>query len=577
MRVRGVRATVVTWLMLAALPLAAQETITRGANLSADVAHDGRVAIDLVGSIWIVPHNGGEARQITDGFKTAQRPRWSPDASRIAFQAVSEGSQKIWVHDFTSGASTKVSRDSGFDLYPNWHPGGERIVYSSGRNGTGLDLWEVDLPTGLHWRLSSRNGDEVEAAWSADGRHLVYVHREDDEWSVVLRRHGRPEEILFTTEDRLAGPSWRPDGSLITFFRSGDSGTTIEMAILSEPHLVRTYADGEQYVLAPVSWLDKQRMIYTAGGRIRQRLFNSWSSSPLPFRAMMQPAMPAVAPERRSLPLIDEPGGRLVVHAARMFDGLGGGYRTNIDIVIEGGHIAAVENHSDRNGEIVIDLGDLVVMPGYIDAHTALPATVDDHFGALLLTTGVTTIVTDHDDATRLNTLWSGKDAPGPRTLARSKWPAAAAPAIADALTPGLEPLLDSRQARLIGNDDPVARRFAQPPSIDTGRTSVVLGSRENGLPPGIAAHAEFRAQAAAGMAPEQTLRAAGVNAAAALGVDPYLGRIAVGAAADLVFVDGDPLADIADTLKVVAIVRNGRFFSIAGLIDRAAQLASVE
>ena len=41
--------------------------------------------------------------------------------------------------------------------------------------------------------------------------------------------------------------------------------------------------------------------------------------------------------------------------------------------------------------------------------------------------------------------------------------------------------------------------------------------------------------------------------------------------AADLVLVDGDPLRNIGDALKIVGVVRNGRFFSVSGLIDRAA------
>jgi imidazolonepropionase-like amidohydrolase len=140
-----------------------------------------------------------------------------------------------------------------------------------------------------------------------------------------------------------------------------------------------------------------------------------------------------------------------------------------------------------------------------------------------------------------------------------------------------MEQLLESRQARLLGFDGQVSRRFTEAPSIDTGVTDVVIGSRLNGLPAGLGLHAEFRALSAAGLAPDQVLRAAGVNAAALMGVDPVLGRIATGAAADLVLVDGDPLADVADTLNVVAIVRNGRFFSVAGLIDKAATAQSVE
>ena len=38
------------------------------------------------------------------------------------------------------------------------------------------------------------------------------------------------------------------------------------MVILSQPRLLRRYADGEDFVTAPVSWLDRHRM-YLLGGR----------------------------------------------------------------------------------------------------------------------------------------------------------------------------------------------------------------------------------------------------------------------------------------------------------------------
>ncbi|MGB5489972.1 MAG: hypothetical protein WBM76_04005, partial [Woeseiaceae bacterium] len=129
-------------------PLAAQQTITRGGNLSADIARDGRVAIDLAGDIWVVPPGGGTAKSVTRKLKTAQRPRWSPDGSRIAYQAVDQGSPGLFIYEFTSGQSSRISHGASFDMRPAWHPDGQRIVYASDATGEGFDLWEVDLPSG---------------------------------------------------------------------------------------------------------------------------------------------------------------------------------------------------------------------------------------------------------------------------------------------------------------------------------------------------------------------------------------------------------------------------------------------
>ncbi|MBT8066935.1 MAG: PD40 domain-containing protein [Gammaproteobacteria bacterium] len=566
-----------------ATPLVAQQTVTRGGNLAADIAFDGRVAIDLEGDIWIVPPGGGEARPVTDNLRSAQRPRWSPNARQIAYQAVLQGKSGLFIHDLESGQTKRIGGELSFDMRPAWHPRGERLVYASDTNGMGFDLWEIDLPSGLRWRLTDRQGDETDPAWSADGRDLVYVHQTGDQSHLILRRHGLPEETLLTTTDKILGPSWRPDGSLITFVRHGETQASIDMVILAEPRLVRQYANNEAFGQAPVSWLDRHRMLYTADGMLRQRLFNSWVSSPLPFEATLQPDKPATAAKpikRRPLARIDEPPGRLVIRAARLYDGIGGGYQFDRDVLISGGRIEAVEPRDERPGSVVIDMGDVVVLPGYVDAYgrlQELTGRFGDTAGPAVLTTGVTTIVAAHNDSKRLNELWSGKSMPGPRLLSRDDWPLTNLLSIADSTTPGLAALLQSRQSLLSQFTTPPARRFSSPLTLAGNASSAVVSSFQNGLPAGIGLHAEFLALIAAELQPEQALRAAGVNAAAALKLDPLLGRIAVGAAADLVLVDGDPLANIADALKIVAVVRNGRFFSVSGLIDRVQLRKTVE
>jgi hypothetical protein len=570
--------TVLLCLVLACTASQADEVITRGSNLSVDVAADGKLVMDLAGNLWGVPARGGEASLLTDVPGAAQRPRWSPDGQRIAYTVVDKQQQGIRVYEPGSKRTLEVSQGASFDLHPTWHPDGNRLTYASARGGTGFDLWEVDLPTGLHWRLSDLPGDETEPAWSADGRHVVFIYRDKDQWSLVLRRHGEPEETLVTGSDRLAGPSWRPDGSMVTYWRNSDEGLVLNMVILSQPRLIRRFMDGEDYVATPVSWLDKHRMYYAAGGVIRQRLFNSWSSRTVPFRATIDTVAAAVVEKvRRTLPRVDEPQGGLVIHASRLFDGIGGGYQHNRDIIIGGGRITAVEAHADRPDAIVIDMGDLTVLPGYIDAQARLPTGVDESTGPLLLAAGVTTVVAEHADAEHLNAIWSGKELPGPRLLPAEDWVVDNVSGLADSMTPQLGALLQSRPARLLDYDEPVARRFSEAPSLDAGRTALVLGSAASGLPTSLGVHAELRALVAAKLTPEQALRACGVNAAAALGVDPTLGRLATGAVADFVFVDGDPLADIDAALHVVAVVRNGRFFSVAGLIERSEAAETVE
>ena len=651
------RATTLLLLLLAA-PANAQATLTQGTNFAVAAAPDGRLAMDLLGTLWILPAGGGAAIAVAANTLPVARPRWSPDGGSIVYQADAAGQQQVWHYSIADDVARQLGGTDYANQYPAWHPAGDRIVFSSARHGSGFDLWELDLSTGLDWRISHGAGDELEPAWSANGRDLVYVQRLAEQWSIVLRRLGEPEQTLFTSSARLSAPAWRPDGSLITFLRQGDDAPSIDMIILADPPLIRPLVTREDFFVAPVSWLDREHFVYAANGAIRKRNFNSWSSVNLPFRATIGDASRTVTAPRpqRELRPLNAATGKLVLRTARLFDGIGGGYRNNVDILIDGGTITALEPARARPGEVIVDLGNSTALPGFIDGLAALPENTDATLGALLLSFGVTTIVADHAAAEALNLAWSGKETPGPRVLAAadiatadpaeavpwlltisgdlangiqhrdavaawaargvpvlaSSWQVAlgsgaamllgadtlptspgghryadsnlgngAAPVtifsgLANTQTPGLQTLLGVRQAVLL----PPARalqRFSDQQDLRANAALVVLGSRPNGLPPGMAVHAEFLALSAAQLSGEQLLRAAGVNAAAALGMGLQLGRLAPGSVADIVIVDGDPLQRPVDLGKVVGVVRNGRFYSAIGLLERARPPLSVE
>ncbi|CAN5395682.1 hypothetical protein BH11MYX1_BH11MYX1_53210 [soil metagenome] len=78
---------------------------------------------------------------------------------------------------------------------------------------------------------------------------------------------------------------------------------------------------------------------------------------------------------------------------------------------------------------------------------------------------------------------------------------------------------------------------------------------------PGPSLHQELGMLAAAGLSPYNALRTATSTPAAFLG-DPRDGRIAIGAHADLVLLDADPLADIPNVDKIAGVMVRGRWLA---------------
>jgi hypothetical protein len=83
--------------------------------------------------------------------------------------------------------------------------------------------------------------------------------------------------------------------------------------------------------------------------------------------------------------------------------------------------------------------------------------------------------------------------------------------------------------------------------------------------PNAINLHGELMSYVMAGMSPYDALRTATVNPAKALALNA--GTIEPGKLADLIAIDGDPLADIANTRKVRRVIANGRVYDVNDLI----------
>jgi imidazolonepropionase-like amidohydrolase len=96
---------------------------------------------------------------------------------------------------------------------------------------------------------------------------------------------------------------------------------------------------------------------------------------------------------------------------------------------------------------------------------------------------------------------------------------------------------------------------------------------------PGVSLHDELDLLVEAELTPYQALRTATFNAATALGEADSIGRVAPGYRADLILVDGDPLADIGTVREPVAVIANGRLLTHGGLaiLRESAEQPSVE
>ena len=221
-------------MLLATTPAAAQQVakpirldVHESTQLAFDLSLDGRtLAFDLLGQIWTMPADGGEAHALTDAVRdTAEdlEPVFSPDGKWIAFQSDRPGGYGIWLIPSTGGTPRLLVETNSDRVWPAWSPDGTSIVFLSG-NTPGLAIVTVADGAVRHISVTGPPTPSYrEPIWSRDGRQILFVNAQrftalgGTLWRVA--DSGGIASRAFGPELRMNAPALSPDGRIAFFVR----------------------------------------------------------------------------------------------------------------------------------------------------------------------------------------------------------------------------------------------------------------------------------------------------------------------------------------------------------------------
>src|SRR3989454_12577682 len=129
-------------------------TTDEGTWLSLDVSPDVKtIVFELLGDIYTLPIEGGQAKLIDGGMAFDSQPKFSPDGKSIAFLSDREGTENIWIMRADGSEPKQVSKDSNSEFAsPSWDASGKYIYVCKTHFGIGpREIWmyHVDGGTGV--------------------------------------------------------------------------------------------------------------------------------------------------------------------------------------------------------------------------------------------------------------------------------------------------------------------------------------------------------------------------------------------------------------------------------------------
>jgi dipeptidyl aminopeptidase/acylaminoacyl peptidase len=231
--------------------------------------------------IRVIPAGGGEPRCFTSTASNAHSPAWSPDGRWLAFisdregeasfgsasreQRASKGKPQLWLMPADGGEARQLTWMPHGVGSPAWSPDSRSLLFNAtvapldeeDEDGKPLPkvrvidrlFYKLDGVGFIHDRrhhlflqpidgstpqkpqqLTDGDYDDRDAAWSPDGKRIAFASsRGEDRWrlpcfdiytlAIEQGREGQVGELQCLTDGTLScsSPSWSPDGQTIAF------------------------------------------------------------------------------------------------------------------------------------------------------------------------------------------------------------------------------------------------------------------------------------------------------------------------------------------------------------------------
>jgi TolB protein len=176
------------------------------------VSPDGStVAFSARGWLWTMPAGGGGAQRITRGTGLDSRPAWHPGGSRIAFVRDDTRNTDIVELSLATGAETVLVGGPAAELDPAYTADGTALYYASAESGD-MEIYRLDLATGQKMRVTNSRGLDVRPQPLADGSVLHVSKRGSGDEVAVLAADGARRVLTLASIASLARPAVSPDG-----------------------------------------------------------------------------------------------------------------------------------------------------------------------------------------------------------------------------------------------------------------------------------------------------------------------------------------------------------------------------
>ncbi len=165
----------------------------------------------------IMDQDGFNHRYLTDEGTLVLTPRFSPTAQEITYMSYKGGQPRVYLYNIDTGRQELLGNFPGMTFAPRFSPDGNKVIMSMSQNGN-TDIFEMDLRTRQSRRLTDHSAIDTAPSYAPDGRQVAFESDRGGTQQIYVMDAGGGNVRRITFGDgRYANPVWSPRGDLIAF------------------------------------------------------------------------------------------------------------------------------------------------------------------------------------------------------------------------------------------------------------------------------------------------------------------------------------------------------------------------
>ncbi len=194
-------------------------------------------------------------------------------SGHILFHSNQNGDFDLYVVNVSSLAWQRLTSAPGDDVEGAWSPDGRKIAFTSMRDGN-LEIYVMNADGSDQRRLTDNPATDWGPTWSSDGAYIAFVSNRNGQMQLFLMNAdgGNQRSIIPETEIFGWAPSWSPKRNEIVFVSDQDGDSELYLLKLDTSRVIQLTSNDLQDE-RPMWSPDGEQIVYM-GARERTSLFD---------------------------------------------------------------------------------------------------------------------------------------------------------------------------------------------------------------------------------------------------------------------------------------------------------------